>query len=269
MGTSADDALQNIEAALQEGDYEQAVNLAAKAARRFPTDPDVQAAYGEALWSMDDVEAARAAFETAVQLAPQSGMLWADLANVRLALTEFEAAGEAATRSMTLEVNADALEILCRLAERDGDLKKADALARRAQKLDPEEFPLPHRVSEAEFHSLVAQAAAEIPEQFQNALAGEVALLLAPVPPLEVLRSESPPLDPLLLGLYEGVPLPERDGLSGRPALPDRIHLFQHNLEHVATSRDELIEQIRITVFHEVGHYFGFSDEELEERDFG
>ena len=85
----------------------------------------------------------------------------------------------------------------------------------------------------------------------------------------EPLMTQSPPLDPRILGLYEGVALPDREGLAGRPALPDRIFLFQHNLEHEASTRAELVEQIRITVFHEVGHYFGFSDEDLEERDFG
>jgi predicted Zn-dependent protease with MMP-like domain len=71
------------------------------------------------------------------------------------------------------------------------------------------------------------------------------------------------------LGLYVGVALPEREGSLSGPTLPDRIYLFQHNLEHEARDHQELVEQIRITLFHEVGHYFGFSDEDLEERDFG
>ena len=268
MATS-DDALQRIDSAIHEGEYETAVTLATRALREFPNDPDLHAAYGDALWSIGDVEAARGAFEAAVRMAPQAALLWADLARVRLALLVFDAAREAASRSLALEDNADAQDVLCRLAERDGDLKKADSLARRAHALDPETFPLPCRVSSADFRGMVSKAIDEIPERFQAALAEDVALIVEPVPALELLQTESPPLDPLLLGLYVGVPLTERDGSSGRPALPDRIYLFQHNLEHEAESRDELVEQIRITVFHEVGHYFGFSDEELDERDFG
>ena len=96
-----------------------------------------------------------------------------------------------------------------------------------------------------------------------------MAILVEPVPPLELLQMETPPLDPELLGLYDGTPLPDRDQPTTATSLPDRIYLFQSNLEHDADDRDDLVEQIRITLFHEIGHYFGFTDEEREERDFG
>jgi predicted Zn-dependent protease with MMP-like domain len=186
---------------------------------------------------------------------------------LRFGLLDFAGAREAAERARQLEEDPEALDVLCRLAERDGDLKAADRLARRAHALDAEGYPLPCRVDSDEFQRLVEAALAEIPERFRAALAGEVAILVRAVPPLDVLQGGTEPLDPELLGLYVGIPVTERT--SDHAALPDRIYLFQHNLEHAATSRSELVEQIRITVFHEVGHYFGFSDEELEERDFG
>jgi predicted Zn-dependent protease with MMP-like domain len=265
---NVDDTLQEIDAALDAEDSEAALGLAVAAVQRFPTNPDVRAAYGEALWAMGDLDDARAAYREAVRLAPDAAGLWADLARLHWELDDFAAAAQAVSRSLALEEFPEALDLQSRLAERDGDLARADGLARRAHEIEPEDFPLPFRVSEAEFNALVAAALEDIPERFRQALDQDVAILVEPVPPETVLRLEDPPFEPELLGLYVGVPLPERSE-SAPTQLPDRIYLFQRNLEHAATTRHELVEQIRITVFHEVGHYFGFSDEELESRDFG
>ena len=69
---------------------------------------------------------------------------------------------------------------------------------------------------------------------------------------------------PTLLGLYDGVPLTERDeGWS--MVLPDRILIFRGPLERWCTSREELVEEITVTVIHEVAHHFGIPDERLHE----
>lgn len=67
-----------------------------------------------------------------------------------------------------------------------------------------------------------------------------------------------------LLGLYEGIPLTERDG-GYYGVLPDRIILFKRNLERAAADKGELAELIRTTVIHEVAHHFGIDDERLDE----
>ena len=87
------------------------------------------------------------------------------------------------------------------------------------------------------------------------------------VPAEAILLEEEPPFDPAILGLYRGIPLPERTSDSQRE--PDTIHLFLHNLERVTGSREELLREIAITVYHELGHFFGFDEEELEELDLG
>lgn len=69
--------------------------------------------------------------------------------------------------------------------------------------------------------------------------------------------------DPDLLGLYEGVPLPEREGEAG--ALPDRIAIYRRPLENDFPDPLELQREIRITVLHEIGHYFGLDEERLAE----
>ena len=69
--------------------------------------------------------------------------------------------------------------------------------------------------------------------------------------------------DPDLYGLYEGTPLPERDDMSG--ALPDRIAIYRRPLEADFPNPDDLRREIRITVLHELGHYFGLDEERLAE----
>ena len=66
-----------------------------------------------------------------------------------------------------------------------------------------------------------------------------------------------------LLGLYEGVPLTERDDYG--MVLPDKITLFQRSIEAICSSNEEIVEEVRNTVIHEVAHHFGIDDARLEE----
>jgi predicted Zn-dependent protease with MMP-like domain len=69
--------------------------------------------------------------------------------------------------------------------------------------------------------------------------------------------------DPDLFGLYHGVPLPERGDLAG--SLPDKISIYRIPLEESFPDPEELREEIRITVLHELGHYFGLDEERIAE----
>ncbi len=112
-----------------------------------------------------------------------------------------------------------------------------------------------------EFEGLVSQALDELPE----GLAGHISNLGVVVeedPPRDILDEDEDSAD--LLGLYEGVPLTERDsGYSG--FLPDRITLFKKNLEQAAEGPDDLKQMVRETVIHEVAHHFGINDDRLDE----
>ena len=72
--------------------------------------------------------------------------------------------------------------------------------------------------------------------------------------------------DPDLYGLYEGTPLPERDDMSG--ALPDRIAIYRRPLEADFPNPEDLRREIRITVLHELGHYFGLDEARLADLGF-
>ncbi|HEX2346112.1 MAG TPA: metallopeptidase family protein [Gaiellaceae bacterium] len=77
-----------------------------------------------------------------------------------------------------------------------------------------------------------------------------------------VIEDENPD-DPDLLGLYHGVPLPERGDMAG--TLPDKISIYRIPLEESFADPEELREEIRITVLHELGHYFGLDEDRIAE----
>jgi len=113
------------------------------------------------------------------------------------------------------------------------------------------------------FERLVADALASIPRRFRDAMEN-VAIVVEDEPSRELLRRmEIEPPD-TLLGLYQGVPLTERPWDYGN-ALPDRILLFQGPLERDSEDEEDLVVAIGETLIHEIGHYFGLSEEEIED----
>jgi predicted Zn-dependent protease with MMP-like domain len=82
-----------------------------------------------------------------------------------------------------------------------------------------------------------------------------------------VLVEDENPDEPDLLGLYRGVPLPERGETAGLP--PDTISIYRRPLEESFPDPEDLREEIRITVLHELAHYFGIDEERLDELGYG
>lgn len=113
------------------------------------------------------------------------------------------------------------------------------------------------------FRQLVEEALAEIPPRFRREMKN-VAVVVEDEPSQELLdEMEIEPGD-TLFGLYQGTPLPER-GWSFGNALPDRISIYQIPIEEACADEEEIRDCIAETVIHEFGHYFGMSEEEIEE----
>ena len=109
----------------------------------------------------------------------------------------------------------------------------------------------------ARFDDVVRAALDSLPPQIARALEN-----------VAVVVEDENPEDPDLFGLYHGVPLPERDsGYSG--ALPDKISIYRLPLEDEFEDPAELEEEIRITVLHELAHYFGIDEDRLAELGYG
>jgi predicted Zn-dependent protease with MMP-like domain len=113
------------------------------------------------------------------------------------------------------------------------------------------------------FERVVSEALASIPAEFRRAMAN-LAIVVEDEPPAPLLdEMEIEPPD-TLFGLYQGTPLTERSWGYGN-TLPDRILIFQGPHEREASDEDDLVGSIGETLIHEIGHYFGMSEEEIEE----
>jgi predicted Zn-dependent protease with MMP-like domain len=118
-------------------------------------------------------------------------------------------------------------------------------------------------VHRSRFEKIVADALGTIPQRFRRALSN-IAIVVEDEPAPELLRDlEIEPPD-TLFGLYQGTPLTERGWQYGN-ALPDQILLFQGPHEREAEDDEELVTSVAETLIHEIGHYFGLSEEEIEE----
>jgi predicted Zn-dependent protease with MMP-like domain len=113
---------------------------------------------------------------------------------------------------------------------------------------------MPIEMARAEFEALVDRALDEIPEEIA-ALVRNVVVLVEDEPPED---------DPDLLGLYEGIALTERWG-DPMMELPDRIFIFRGPLLDLCDSEEQLVEEVRITVVHEIAHHFGIDDDRLHD----
>jgi predicted Zn-dependent protease with MMP-like domain len=119
-------------------------------------------------------------------------------------------------------------------------------------------------VSRSRFEDLVARALDRLPAHFAE-LMSNIAVQIREAPDRETLLDLD--LDPrrdTLFGLYTGVPLDQRGGWYGN-VLPDVIVLYRQPLMAAAADESELIRQVQLTLLHEIGHHFGFSDDDMHE----
>jgi len=116
------------------------------------------------------------------------------------------------------------------------------------------------RVEPERFDEMVATALDEIPALLAEAMEN-VVVTVEEWPT----RQQAARTNGLLLGLYEGVPLTRRGPISYSGVAPDRITIFSGSLSSLARDEDDLAARVRVTVLHEVGHYFGMTDERLHE----
>jgi len=123
------------------------------------------------------------------------------------------------------------------------------------------------RLSKNAFSALVKRAIARIPEEFRRRL-DNMLITVKDRPSPELLAELGYLPDEPLFGVYLGVPLPERSPQEP-PLYPDVIHIFQEPLEAFCQSEEELIEEIEITVIHEIAHFLGFSDDDLARLGYG
>src|SRR5690349_18378482 len=156
--------------------------------------------------------------------------------------------------------NPDPIYGLGLVAEARGEREAMVAHFQRVRALDAKSPAPPWGVTNERMEELVEAALAELPERAQKLLEN-VPVMVEDFPSEEVVGDG---FDPRGLGLFAGVPFPEQSALSGPPHL-EAVFLFQRNIERVARSTAEVEQEIRTTLLHETGHFFGLDEEDLAE----
>jgi tetratricopeptide (TPR) repeat protein len=189
----------------------------------------------------------------------RAGRTWLDLGDLDAAERELRKALE---RKPEL---TDALHALGIVHEERGDTKKMVKVFLDVRKADLKEPAPPWGVSKERFEELAEEALAELPERIRKLLEN-VPILAADYPALELVAEGN---DPRMMGFFSGIPYPEKSSIQGPPPHLDCVFLYQRNIERFCHNAPEVEEEIRKTLLHETGHFFGLSEEDLEEMGLG
>lgn len=125
-----------------------------------------------------------------------------------------------------------------------------------------------YRVKKTDFRAFAAEVLDGLPDEFRRRMEN-VVMIVEDYPSVEDAASAGTPRKELL-GLFHGLSRLEHEWCGGAPdRLPERIVLYKRNIEAVCSTKKELVEEIRLTVLHEIGHYFGLSEEDIEKYENG
>ncbi|MDP2313010.1 MAG: metallopeptidase family protein [Pseudomonadota bacterium] len=251
---------------LLDEDPRRALLLAREALSR---QPDAESFYvcGLTLCESDEGEEGMAALRMAVQLDDEHVDAWVALGHELFDACEFEEARGILLNALRLDPHhPEALYYRACLRERRDDHDGAARDYQAAALVDPEGFPAPLPLTDETIDALADDVIGLLHPSLQRYLEN-VPILLDEVPSVELLRQFDPPARPgEVLGCFAGHALTERSSDDPWSTLPATILLFRRNLMRVAHDEETLLDELRITLLHEIGHFLGLDEEDLEER---
>ena len=252
---------------LDDGDTESARRALDELLRRKPDHPDLRIEDATLKLDANQPSQALAALAGAERSADPARYFFLR-AMAHHELSRFAEAEADALRALAVHPgDAAAHDLLSRSRDHMGDKEGAAEASEAAAELDPENFPEPLEMSDAEFDALVEKAIADLPDKVREKL-DELPVLVQPLPSTEMLTEADPPLSPDLLGLFVGRHIFSQSH-TAVPGAPGAIFLFRKNLLRACADADELAREIRVTVQHEVGHLMGLDEDELEDWGLG
>ena len=245
-----------------EGDPDAALDHLEAAAELIDEEADlIEAVYvkTEALLAREELVEARATLAELATSVIEDGELALDLAELALAAEDAKACARwvDTARKVAPELEADALHVLGRAHELAGDRPAMIAAWQEVRRRDLAAPPGEVRATEDEIEQIAADALGELPQHIREHLE-RVPVLIDDAPSEDLIADG---IDPRLLGLFQGTPMPEDGALA--PTVTT-ILLFKRNLERIAEGAEHLAEEVRITVLHETAHYFGLDEDDLE-----
>lgn len=226
----------------------------------------------KALFYQDDLEGALFLVRRAAKAGGEQGLYCAFEGQALFELGAYAEAKRVLERGIVIDPDAGHslyhLGLVLERLEDEGDdsgsmsvgIETSAAAFVRANSLEPQQFPLPVVLDDQAFSRTLDTAVANLPRSIRERIEG-VSLVVEDFPSLDLVRNER--ISPQTLGLFMGVPRTEAL-LTDQPLDLDRIMLFKKNLEKICQDEEDLIDQIQITLRHEVGHYLGLDEDDLE-----
>ncbi|MCH2169481.1 metallopeptidase family protein [Myxococcota bacterium] len=230
------------------------------------TEAEVHYLKAKAVFYLDDLQGAIFLVRRALKTSGEVAIYRAFEGQILFELANFEEARRALEMAAHLDPEAShSIYHLGLVLERLGEDDSAWQAFERAHALDPDHYALPTAVTESFFREATGEALDNLPRSIREWIAA-VPVLIEDAPSPELLAQEN--VSPQILGIYIGTP---RTVAGVNDASDDitRIVLFKKNLEKLCRDRNELIEQIQITVRHEVGHHLGLSEADLDRLGLG
>ena len=251
---------------LEQGQFDGAIDVAQ--ALLAEQDDDAEASFLEAsaLFEAGDLDGAESRLRRLLDLEPESAPARLTLASLLHATCRFDEALAAVDHVVLIDPgNPYAAYLRGLIFDMTGNRAGADACFARAAELQPEHYQVPETLERAEFDRVVHEALESLPPEYRDRLSN-LSIQVEEVPSMALLATIEEP-SPDILGLFVGTPLTA--GSTGDiPRLPEAIYLFKRNLERASDDREELVEEIRVTLLHEIGHYLGMEESDLDEAGF-
>ena len=256
------------------GEFEHAVQLCDQLLGGDPdlprldrgTEAEVHYLKAKAVFYLDDLDGALFLVRRALKTSGEVAIYRAFEGQIQFELGRFEESKRSLEMASMLDPEAGhAVYHLALVLERLGDGEGGEIAFARANALDPDHYPLPTVVDEVFFREAAGEALDNLPRSIREYIEN-VPILIEDYPPRAMLGAEN--VSPQILGIYLGVP---RSVAGANDPVDDvtRVVLFKKNLEKLCRDRNDLIEQIQITVRHEVGHHLGLSEDDLDRLGLG
>jgi predicted Zn-dependent protease with MMP-like domain len=215
----------------------------------------------KAAFYLDDLEGALFLVRRALKTSGEVPVYRAFEGQILFELGRFEEARRALEVALALDSESGHAHYhLALVLERLGSHQESEAEFGKANALDPDHYQLPVELDEASFRAAAAEALDNLPRSIREYVE-DVPVLIEDHPSPELIGAEN--ISPQILGLYLGTPRTQLEA-SLQPEDLTRVILFKRNLEKVCRDREDLIDQIQVTVRHEIGHHLGLSEEDLE-----
>jgi predicted Zn-dependent protease with MMP-like domain len=252
--------------ALEKGDLETASAEAEELMEETEAHPEVRFLMGAALLetgypaeALDHLESSEGQVDS-----PNVHIYY--LASAMLEMARFDESEGLFRQVLEMEEDKSPVQYgLAQVLEHLGRYAEAEVFYEEAHRTDADGCPLPTRMQRAAFEKVVCEAADSLPDELIVHMK-DVPILVQDLPERAVLTDTAgETITPSVLGLFVGRSLREQSVFNA-PDLPPTIFIYQRNLERICQTREELIHEIFTTLYHELGHYLGYEEEDLEER---